>query len=249
MKKLSILFSSLLALTSISISAAFAEWSYSGKTGPEHWGELSAEYALCSAGKNQSPVNIDSKMTGNTRQKPIKLNYELMVADAIKNTGHTIQVDMRSGGVMTLDGVDYELKQFHFHMPSEHTVNGKHFPVEAHFVHVNEKGETAVLAMMFLPGKPDATLNRLWKNMPMKAGDSARLASGDLKTIESESSFSNYYSYNGSLETPPCTEGVRWIIMQSPMTISKEQFNTLKAALQGDNNRPVQPLNARLVLE
>lgn len=250
----------LLSLAVISLTAGFSaiadeanktpnQWSYTGNTGPQHWAELSPENVLCGAGKNQSPINIKSNKTGNYKQPAIKLNYNLIVADEIKNTGQTVQVDMRSGGVMTLDGEKFELKRFQFHTPSENTFNGKHLPIEVQFIHENDKGELAVLAMLFVPGKPDATLNRLWKDLPMKAGESARLDSNALKTIESESSFSNYYRFNGSLTTPPCTEGVRWVIMQTPMSVSKEQLQTLQAALKDNNNRPVQPLNARMVLE
>ncbi len=240
----------LLGLLSLnSLQASQKEWSYEGKTGPAYWGELSPDNVMCRMGKNQSPININSQQTADFDQEPIKLNYSMLVADRIRNTGHSIQVDMRSGGVMQLDGQEFELKQFHFHTPSENTVNGKHFPIEAHFVHANDEGELAVLGMMFVPGKADATLTALWQNMPKEAGDSVRLPSGALKSIESESSFSNYYRFNGSLTTPPCSEGVRWVIMQSPMTVSEAQVNALQVALKHENNRPVQSLNARLVLE
>lgn len=226
-----------------------ADWSYEGDTGPEHWAKLESKNVLCSGGKNQSPVNIDTQRTVDIKQEPIKLNYSMLVAERIKNTGHSIQVDMRSGGVISLDGKDFELKQFHFHTPSENRVNGKSFPMEAHFVHQNDTGELAVLAMMFVPGKADQTLIKLWEKMPYKVGDSARLSASALKNIESDSHFSNYYRFNGSLTTPPCSEGVRWIVMQTPMTVSEEQVKALQKALKNPNNRPVQALNARLIVE
>ncbi len=239
----------LLAFTSVSAENSSTTWTYEGKSGPEYWGELSPANVACSMGKNQSPINIDSKATLDFKQEPIKLNYSMLVAEQIKNTGHSIQVDMRSGGSMTLDGMEFELKQFHFHTPSENTVNGKHFPLEAHFVHQNDVGELAVLAMMFIPGKADAALNTLWENMPMQAGASTRLSAKALKAIETDSKFSNYYRFNGSLTTPPCSEGVRWVVMQTPMTVSEEQIKKLQAALRHPNNRPVQKLNARQILE
>ncbi|MEE9352540.1 MAG: carbonic anhydrase family protein [Thiotrichaceae bacterium] len=239
----------LIAITSVYAEKPAAQWSYEGQTGPEHWGELSPEHSTCSSGKNQSPIDIDSKATIDFKQDPIALNYSMLVAEQIRNTGHSIQVDMRSGGSIKLDGMDFELKQFHFHTPSENTVNGKHFPLEAHFVHQNKAGELAVVAMMAVPGKADAALTTLWENMPMKAGEAVRLSAKALKAIESDSKFSNYYRFNGSLTTPPCTEGVRWVIMQTPITVSEEQVKKLQAALHHPNNRPVQKLNARQILE
>lgn len=224
-------------------------WSYEGATDPQHWAELSPDNIACGKGKNQSPINIDTNATTDIKQEPIKLNYSMLVADRIKNTGHSIQVDMRSGGSVTLDGEEFELKQLHFHTPSENTVNGKHFPMETHFVHQNDKGDLAVLAMMFIPGKEDATLSNLWKKMPANVGDSTRLTASDLKSIETDSRFSNYYRYNGSLTTPPCTEGVRWVVMKTPMTVSQGQVQALQQALKHSNNRPVQKLNARFIME
>lgn len=224
-------------------------WSYSGQTGPAHWAELSADNKLCSAGKNQSPIDIDPSATIDTALEPVALDYTMMVADRITNNGHTIQVDMRSGGLMKLDGEEFKLKQFHFHTPSENTVKGKNFPLEAHFVHQNEAGELAVAAMLFIPGPPDRTLEVLWENIPEKTGQSVRLSSGALKTIESEIKVENYYRYNGSLTTPPCTEGVRWIVLQQPMTVSQQQLKKLQEVLGHSNNRPVQALNARFIVE
>ena len=255
MKKVMITIASavLLGATTTSVQAkndeAHTSWSYEGATDPQHWAELSPSNVVCGKGKNQSPVNIDTNTTTDIEQEPIKLNYSMLVADSIKNTGHSIQVDMRSGGSITLDGEEFKLKQLHFHTPSENTVNGKHFPMETHFVHQNNTGDLAVLAMMFIPGKEDRTIANLWKNMPSSPGDSARLTASDLKSIESDTSFSNYYRYNGSLTTPPCTEGVRWVVMQTPMTVSQEQVKALQQVLKHSNNRPVQKLNARIIME
>ena len=252
MKKTVITWISAVALTAITSAYAeqsTTEWTYEGKSGPEHWGELSTNNVMCSKGQNQSPINIDPKETIDFKQEPIKLNYSMLVAEQIKHTGHSIQVDMRSGGSITLDGVEYDLQQFNFHTPSESTVNGKHFPLEAQFVHKDDKGNLAVLAMMFIPGKEDATLTRLWENLPSQKGEAVRLSAKALKSIEADTSFTNYYRFNGSLTTPPCSEGVRWIVMQTPMTVSQQQIQILQAALKHPNNRPTQPLHARKVLE
>lgn len=119
--------------------------------------------------------------------------------------------------------------------------------MEAHFVHQNKAGEFAVVAMMFKPGKADKTVAALWESLPMKKGDSAKLSASALKAIESTSKLSKYYRFNGSFTTPPCTEGVRWIVSETPMTVSEEQVKALQAALKHPNNRPVQDLNARLI--
>jgi len=241
---------SLCSLLLINVATASSDginWSYDGATGPEHWGKLAAEFSQCSQGKNQSPININTTDVIDADQSDVILNYSMLRADKIINNGHTVQVVMRSGGVIKVDGQDFELKQFHFHTPSENTVNNRHFPMEAHFVHQNKAGDIAVLAMMFTPGKADKTVAALWESLPMKKGQSAKLSSTVLKAIESETKIKKYYRFNGSLTTPPCSEGVRWIVMETPMTVSEEQVKSLQKALKHANNRPVQPLNARLV--
>lgn len=253
MKKTIITLASAVAITVMTSSYASdnatKKWGYEGATGPEHWGELGAENVMCGIGKSQSPVDISPNTTLDANLPPITMDYTMLVGDRIKNNGHTVQVDIRSGGLINVDGQEFVLKQFHFHTPSENTVQGKNFPLEAHFVHQNEAGELAVVAMMFVPGNPDRTLSELWKNMPTKAGDSQRLSSGALKTIEAEMKVDNYYRFNGSLTTPPCSEGVRWIVLKHPMTVSQEQVTALQEVLGHPNNRPVQKLNARFIAE
>ena len=243
-------------LTGLSISLAtslFAEkhatWGYEGVTGATQWAELAPENALCASGKNQSPVNIDTTNATNIDQDALEFDYSMLIPDKIKNNGHTIQIDMGMGNTVKIDGKTFELKQFHFHSPSENTVNGKSFPFEAHFVHANKEGELLVVAMLFVPGNADNTLTELWKSMPQKAGDENRLGSSVLKSLETEMKATNYYRFNGSLTTPPCSEGVRWFVMKAPMTIAKEQVKAFEDVMGHANNRPVQKTNARLILE
>lgn len=237
------------SLTAQAGGQAGASWGYEGAQGPEHWGELDAAYQVCGQGKNQAPVDIVKSKVVDAKLTPIKLDYSMLVPERIRNNGHTIQVDMRSGGTLTVDGMEFELKQFHFHTASEHTIDGLSYPLEAHFVHQNEAGELAVLAMLFAPGMPDRTLQVLWDNMPREKGAEVSLGNYSLQSIESESDIVDYYRYNGSLTTPPCSEGVRWIVMKRPGTVSREQLAAFEAALTEPNNRPVQPLNARLINE
>lgn len=223
-------------------------WTYTGETGVDHWGDLSPEFATCKLGKNQSPVNISTN-TIDVDLPPIEYKYTMLTADTIINTGHSIQVNMWSGGEITVDGKVFKLKQFHFHTPSENTIDGNHAPLEAHFVHLNEAGEIAVVAMLFEPGVADRTLSNLLKAMPMEAGQEAKLDARTLDYMQGEFKTKNYFRFNGSLTTPPCTEGVRWIVMKNPMTISKAQLETFQKALKRPNARPIQPLNARLVAQ
>ncbi|MCK5810918.1 MAG: carbonic anhydrase family protein [Cocleimonas sp.] len=226
---------------------AAPHWGYAGAEGAENWGKLSPKFAACEAGRNQSP--IDLKEVVDADLPAIKFKYTMLSPTDIVNNGHTVQVNLWSGGEITLDDEVFTLKQFHFHTPSENTINGKHFPLEAHLVHLNKKNEIAVVAIMFEPGKDDELLTALWKNIPLKAGESHRLDATALRAMEFESELKSYYRFNGSLTTPPCTEGVRWIVMKTTRHISKAQLSVFEKALTEPNNRPVQPLNARVVVD
>jgi len=223
-------------------------WGYSGSEGPEFWGDLSANYSTCKTGSNQSPVDIKgSLLDANLPVIPFK--YNMLTPSMIINNGHTVQVNMWSGGEITVDDIKFKLKQFHFHTPSENKINGQSFPLEAHFVHLSEDNEIAVVAILFSPGAADATLTNLWENLPMDKGDESKLDSHSLKPLEMEAKLSNYYRFNGSLTTPPCTEGVIWMVMKQPMMVSKEQVEAFTHVMHHPNNRPVQPVNARPVLQ
>ncbi len=226
---------------------AAPHWGYTGAEGPENWGKLSPKFTICETGRNQSPVDLKNIVDANL--PPIKFNYNMLSAADIINNGHTVQVNLWSGGEIRVDGEKYTLKQFHFHTPSENTINGKNFPLEMHLVHLNKKNEIAVVAIMFEPGKDDELLTALWKNIPLKAGDSHKLGTKALKGMEFESDLTSYYRFNGSLTTPPCSEGVKWIVMKNTRHVSKEQVLTFQKALKHANNRPVQPLNARIIVE
>lgn len=223
-----------------------AKWSYKGASGPAHWGDLSPEYIMCKQGKNQSPVNINRAIDG--RLPSIKFDYKMLVAENIINNGHTIQVNIRKGGLIKLDGKDFFLKQFQFHSPSENMIDSMNFPLEAHFVHASEDNELAVVALLYQPGAPNPALDVLLKNLPMNAGDENRLGSKDIELFERSKKISDYFRFNGSLTTPPCTEGVRWIVSRTKSTISRRQLDKFQQALKHPNNRPIQPLNARTVI-
>jgi len=224
-----------------------AKWTYQGESGPENWSKLSKDFHVCSSGKNQSPINIAKTVDG--KLPGIPYNYNILVADKIKNNGHTIQVDIRSGGEIEVDGKQYKLKQFHFHTPSENTIKDKQFPLEVHFVHASEDGKLAVIAIMYTLGAPDPLLEALWRQMPVSVGQSKRLATKTLTVLETDQKLKKYIRFNGSLTTPPCTEGVIWLVKKPYLTVSKQQLEYLRTILKHPNNRPVQATNARVIVD
>lgn len=235
-------------IASLHCPAALAEqasdWGYSGDTGPQAWGSLNTEYRTCSEGKNQSPVNLDRFVDGYLER--LDQRYKHRPA-TITNTGHTMQITPKAGSYLRLDGVRYNLVQFHFHAPSEHHINDKGYPMEVQLVHRDSKGNLVVVAVMFEQQRRNRFLSELWKQMPKKVGESVTLKN-DITPQGLIPSSRHYYRYNGSLTTPPCTEGVRWLVMKWPMNISPKQLKTFQEALAHPNNRPLQPLNARLVV-
>jgi carbonic anhydrase len=220
-------------------------WGYSGAEGPEHWGELDAKFSVCAGGRNQSPIDLTNMVEGNLQ--PIEIDYRPGGTEVVNN-GHTIQVNYQPGSTIKVDGQVFELKQFHFHSPSENTVEGHSYPMEAHFVHADEAGNLAVIAVMFEAGEENAALEKVWSRMPAHAGDKQALAepvdAGRLLPHDRD-----YYRFNGSLTTPPCSEGVRWLVMKYYDTASEEQLHKFAHTMHHPNNRPVQPVNARLVVK
>ncbi|MEZ6971729.1 MULTISPECIES: carbonic anhydrase [Aeromonas] len=238
---------SLLAATLLLCPAAFAatvHWEYSGEAGPAKWASLTPEYGQC-AGSNQSPVNLSGLVKAELA--PLQFHY-LAGGRSVTNNGHTVQVDYAPGSTLELDGMHFTLKQFHFHAPSENLIEGKSYPLEGHLVHVNDQGELAVVAVMFEPGSANSALGRAWTSLPAKAGEQHQLK----EAVSAEQLLPakrDYYRFSGSLTTPPCSEGVRWLVMKQPVQISQAQIDAFKAVMHHPNNRPVQPLHGRLVLQ
>jgi carbonic anhydrase len=245
MKKIMSAVTVTLTLMAGSALASGGHWGYTGEGAPEHWGSLNPAYALCAAGANQSPINLTDLIE--TELEPISFNYTGLVTE-IGHNGHAIQADYTAGSTMTVHGKIFSLEQFHFHTPSENLINGEQFPMEVHFVHADTDGNTAVIAVMYNLGEENAELKKIWRQMPTEAGKKAGMASqvraGQLMPENKE-----YYRFNGSLTTPPCTEGVLWMVMKNPVPVSEAQVKQLAKALKHPNNRPVQPINARSVLQ
>lgn len=220
-------------------------WGYTGHASPEQWGQLSEKYKECSTGKNQSPINITHSIHSNL--PPLSPSYG-SDSTSIADNGHTIQVNMASGSTVVIDDITFELKQFHFHAPSENHIEGKSFPLEGHFVNLDKDGNIAVLAIMFEEGEENKELAKFWNTMPTKAGEIQNLKLSKIANLLLPKD-KHYYRFNGSLTTPPCTEGVRWFVFKEALSISKEQIEKFHEIMHGDNNRPIQPIDARIIVD
>ena len=234
---------SIFLIMSASLADEESHWSYSGDDGPEQWGELTPDNFMCSKGKNQSPIDL----TGSVDADLPALDFDFPNPGRTGeiNNGHTIQFNIEPGNFTTVDGRRYEVVQGHFHSPSEHRVNGKLYPMEIHLVHANEKGDLAVLGILFEEGAENELLNHLDSfRPPHMAPIGAPIDYNELFTSRTE-----YFRYSGSLTTPPCSEGVLWTVMKNPLIASKEQIERFHSTMGSDTNRPVQPRNARTILE
>jgi carbonic anhydrase len=220
-------------------------WGYAGEAGPENWSKIDPKFAMCGLGRNQSPVDLAGFVEADL--KPLKLDYKAGAAE-ILNNGHTVQVNYTAGSSLTVSGRTFELKQFHFHAPSENKVGGRQFPLEGHLVHADKDGNLAVVAVMYQEGAANPLLAKLWERMPAKAGDKSALPAG-LNAAQLLPADRDYYRFNGSLTTPPCSEGVWWLVMKKAASASKAQVEQFSKTLGFANNRPVQPVNARPLLQ
>jgi carbonic anhydrase len=230
-----------LALTTL--SQAGAHWGYEDHEGPAHWGELDPGYVLCRTGQGQSPIDIHD--TIDTDLPAIEFHYRAGGRDEINN-GHTIQIDYEPGSTISYDGRDYALKQFHFHTPSENHIDGHEFPLEAHLVHADAEGHLLVIAVMFKEGGHNHALATAWQDMPERPHTHHLLHTHAFAGALLPQS-RDYYRFDGSLTTPPCSEGVTWLVMKAPVTASQEQIAHFARVMGHPNNRPVQPLNGRVV--
>ena len=221
------------------------KWGYSGQRGPQYWGGLSLAFSVCSMGKNQSPINLSEFTEGELA--PISFKY-MQAGSSVLNNGHTIQVNYDKNSSISINQHSFELKQFHFHAPSENHINEKSFPMEVHFVHADKKGNLAVIAVMIKKGQLNTELEKVWENLPMRAGNKNQL---QVKVSASALLPDNkdYYRFNGSLTTPPCTEGVWWLVMKDSISASAGQLKKFTEAIGHPNNRPIQPTNARMIVK
>ena len=218
-------------------------WGYTGSEGPEHWGCLSDAYRLCSEGVEQSPVNIAGYAFGDGAR--IEFAYSGR-AVATRNNGHTVYLDYGPGNTVAVGERRYELLGIHYHSPGEHQVNGESFAAELHLVHQDDNGNLAVVGLLFRLGAASPSVQSLLDSAP-GVGATVDLADG-AAALGYIPSRPDYYGYDGSLTTPPCSEGVRWIVMQAVGTVSQEQVDGLQKLTGGPNNRPVQPVGSRAII-
>jgi carbonic anhydrase len=222
-----------------------AHWDYYGKTGPLGWGKLDPAYRACSEGKEQSPIDIRGAHL-NKALPPIEFHY-IGTSVEVENNGHTVEIHVKPGSFIVANGVHYDLMQFHFHHPSEEAVNGKLTDMSLHLVHKSADGKLAVVAVRLSEdrGDPNAVLATLWEHMPTTPGTTDKITdmvnpAGLLPTDK------GYWTFEGSLTTPPCTEGVRWFVLEQTLSISRSQLQAF-AKLYKIDSRPLQDTHGRRI--
>src|SRR5215469_1339443 len=222
---------------------ADVHWSYSGAGGPDHWGTLESDFAVCASGSQQSPVNIAGAVP--TSIGELEIDYRPTELK-ILNNGHTVQVNYDDGSTLAVRGSAYMIKQFHFHTPSEHTVDGKHADMELHIVHQDTSNNYAVLGVFMDEGAENKTLKAIWSAMPFKETGEKTITGIWINVADLLPAARGYYEYTGSLTTPPCSQSVRWLVLSQSIALSSAQIATFRRAFPM-NARPVQPLNSRTI--
>ena len=219
-----------------------APWSYAGETGPAAWGGLRPEFATCARGKRQSPIDIRDGIA--VELEPVQFDYRASGFSVIDN-GHTVQANVGGGNFIEVGGRRFELVQFHFHRPSEERINGRQYDMSLHLVHKDADGRLAVVGLLLERGAPQPVVQRVWNDLPLER-HIEQPASQPLDLNALLPADRGYYTYMGSLTTPPCDEGVLWMVMRQPVTVSQAQIDIF-ARLYPMNARPVQAASGRLI--
>ena len=224
------------------------DWSYKGDTGPKYWG-IEVETDSDCSGLKQSPINIIDSIASlnNFEDNPIEIFYEpKTILHKVKNNGHTVQFDFKKGNSIEYKDDIYDLAQLHFHGDSEHTVNGERYPIEIHLVHKNDKEEITVLGMLGREGGEHQLFEFFSTFLPIVKGENREIMQSiDLATIFNAKR--SFYSYHGSLTTPPCTENVNWVMFSEPITLPSDVIARIKENMPTYNFRNEQPLNGRTI--
>ncbi len=219
-------------------------WSYDGEGGPAHWGAMKPEFATCATGKRQSPIDLRDGIR--VQLEPVQFDYK-PTGFRVIDTGHTVQVNVDPGSVIEVTGRRYELQQFHFHRPSEERVDGRAFDMSAHLVHKDPEGRLAVVAVLLEGGSAQPLVQTIWNNLPLEKGEEVPARGAiDLNALLPPDR--SYFTYMGSLTTPPCSEGVLWMVMKQPVPISPQQIGIF-SRLYPMNARPIQSASGRLIKE
>ena len=231
---------------------AFAQWktrwSYEGALGPEHWGDLDPDYAACKSGKEQSPIDIRNAQKAEL--PALRFAYKDSPLHIINNGYTAVRVNYApgNGNFLMIGEQRYELRQFHFHHPSEESVGGKSYEMSAHLMHESADGKVAGVAVFLKAGRENEVVRQLWEHMPNTPGKEEAIAGAEVNPKGLLPRDASYYMYMGSLTAPPCTEGVTWFVLKTPVEISAEQISAF-GALYPHDVRPIQPVNGRVVKE
>jgi carbonic anhydrase len=250
--------SALVEAEPLKLLPAKIDWAYQGKLGPDNWSNLDPSFTFCSQGKNQSPIDIPvSKPTALSK---LRINYapikQINVQESNSQeteiiSGHTLHLNVPpavADDIIHYEETSYRLIQFHLHTPSEHTLAGKHYPAEIHLLHLSDEGQIAIISVWVILGPENPAIEQLIANMPKSAGKEIRLQKSQIEPMALLPSNQAHYQYEGSLTTPPCTEGVQWFVMANPITASAKQIAKLKHTAPAGSARPLQSLNMRQVV-
>lgn len=232
------------ACTQQKVETAPPHWTYEGEEGPSHWDELDESYAAC-GGLYQSPIDIASSAQEDLAN--ISLHYQPSEV-SILNNGHTVQVNYDAGSYIEMDGARYDVTQFHYHTPSEHSIDGRSFAAEFHIVHKSADGKLAVIGILLEEGAKNNAYQPFVDNLPTQKSE-AHDAGVTINAADLLPTVQTTFRYSGSLTTPPCTEGVNWLLMTTPVELSAEQLHALESLFEEGNNRPVQPAHDRTLIE
>lgn len=237
------------------------DWGYKGNIGPSRWSQLNPAFVLCSAGKEQSPIDVPSK----TKKSPydLAIRYQsaplaimndgqtelnLNADQILVNDGHSVQLNFDQHSALEkvhFNGADYSLLQLHFHSPSENLWRGQGYPLEIHFVHQGQANDLLVIGVFVKSGPANPALQMVIEHLPKEHGQVSLVAGQSINPANLLPADNDYYAFKGSLTTPPCSEGVNWVIMSTSITASPAQIQQLRQAMGGVNARPVQPLHKR----
>ncbi len=237
----------------VQVEANAIHWGYDEANGPGVWADLSPEFVLCRQGQVQAPIDLTDAQPADL--DPMGINYQPASLRIIRhehlvdviNSGHTIQINYDEGSTVTVEATEFELAQYHFHVPSEHTVDGKSFPMEMHLVHVSEQGEIAVLSVLIKEGRHNPAFDLVVEHIPLEIGGEEHLEHVQVEIDDLLPADRSTFRYSGSWTTPPCSEGVRWFVFVQALELSPQQIQSFAGVIRG-NNRPLQPHNGRDLL-
>jgi carbonic anhydrase len=221
-----------------------SHWAYEGPTGPDKWADVEPANAVCKLGGAQSPIDLTNPLRV-AALAGLQVDYASTKVK-VTNNGHTFQINADKGSSVKLEGKRFDLLQFHFHTPSEHTLDGKPFPLELHLVHQAADKTLAVIGVLLSEGTPNTVLSRFWDRLPKAQGEVDTGVTIEVKDLLPRAT-DDYFTYSGSLTTPPCTESVRWVVLKQPLQISKAQIASFRTVFPM-NARPTMPLGARYLL-